>query len=362
MAPVLLKEIVNRRFFFIYSYSGILEKGVIMMWLSCDKENHGISIRKTGGFTIVELLVAMSISLIVMAAIFSTFKSQQDSYVVQSQVSVTQQNLRAALFMITRDIQMAGYFTDKVSGTYPFQVDGEVLDGVTIRPLMYARDNVSGITGVKKDTDILVIIKGSDTWRKLEAGEYATPGEAGAAYLSPINNPDEIDLNYISASGHNKFGFLAKKDLNRAEIFEVAAGGFEFPAGLIDNYSEDDIVGKVDVIIYKIEETDSGPTLRRKNLGTDTAWNTIAEDVDDLQFSYILNDGSEIDNPALSDIPKIRAVKVFLLARTDNKIRGYKDPNSYQMRNSVSPPDGGYKDGYMRRILSATVNARNLGL
>lgn len=326
---------------------------------SRDKINHGISIRKTGGFTIVELLVAMTISLIVMAAIFSTFKSQQDSYVVQSQVSVTQQNLRAALFMITRDIQMAGYFTDFVSGTYPFQTNGEILDGVTIRPLMYSKDNVTTIAGVKNNTDILVIIKGSGTFRELAAGEFATPGDETTASLS-LNSLD-TDLQYISASGHNKFGFLAKKDLNRAEIFEVAAGNnFEFPSGLLDNYSEGDFVGKVDVIIYRIEDTDSGPTLTRRNLGTDTAYNPIAEDVDNLQFSYILSDGTEkFDLNTLTDVPKIRAVKVFILARTDNKIRDYKDPNSYQLGNYSIPSTN---DGYMRRLLSATVTTRNIGL
>lgn len=333
------------------------------MWLSCDKKNNGISIRKTGGFTIVELLVAMAISLIVMAGIFSTFKSQQDSYVVQSQVSVTQQNLRAALFMITRDIQMAGYYTDMVSGTYPFQAPGEVLDGVTIRPLMYSKNDVSGITGVKDNTDILVIIKGNDTWRELTAGEYATPGDSSAAYLN-LNNLNDIDLSYVGASNHNKFGFLAKKDLNRAEIFEVDSGNnLVFPDGLIDNYSEEDIVGKVDVIIYKVDNSDPNrPTLKRKNLGTDADYNIIAEDVDNLQFSYVLNDGTEVPNlDTLSNIPKVRAVKVFILARTDNKIRGYKDPNTYQM-GSYAVPSADTNDGHMRRILSATVNARNLGL
>jgi type IV pilus assembly protein PilW len=61
------------------------------------------------GFTMTELLVAMAITAVVMAAVFSTYKSQQDSYVVQEQVAETQQNLRAALYMMSRDIRMAGY-------------------------------------------------------------------------------------------------------------------------------------------------------------------------------------------------------------------------------------------------------------
>ena len=61
------------------------------------------------GFTLVELIVAMAVTLVVMAAIFVTYKSQQDSYVSQEQVAEMQQNLRAAFYMMARDIWMAGY-------------------------------------------------------------------------------------------------------------------------------------------------------------------------------------------------------------------------------------------------------------
>jgi type IV pilus assembly protein PilW len=61
------------------------------------------------GFTLVELIVAMAIAGIVIGAIYSTYKSQQDSYVAQEQVAEMQQNLRAALYVIGRDIRMAGF-------------------------------------------------------------------------------------------------------------------------------------------------------------------------------------------------------------------------------------------------------------
>lgn len=65
--------------------------------------------RHQNGFTLVELIVAMAMTGIVMAAIYSTYKSQQDSYVAQEQVAEMQQNLRAALYMMARDIRMAGF-------------------------------------------------------------------------------------------------------------------------------------------------------------------------------------------------------------------------------------------------------------
>ena len=61
------------------------------------------------GFTLVELLVATAIFLVLMGAIFSTFRSQQQSYLVQEQVVAMQQNLRAGMLMMEKEIRMAGY-------------------------------------------------------------------------------------------------------------------------------------------------------------------------------------------------------------------------------------------------------------
>ena len=60
------------------------------------------------GFTLLELLVAMALSVIVMASIYSTYYSQQKSYIVQEQLAAMEQNLRAAMFYMERDIRMAG--------------------------------------------------------------------------------------------------------------------------------------------------------------------------------------------------------------------------------------------------------------
>ena len=64
---------------------------------------------KQQGFTLTELLVAMAMVGIVMAAVYSTYKSQQDTYVAQEQVAEMQQNLRASLYQMARDLRMAGF-------------------------------------------------------------------------------------------------------------------------------------------------------------------------------------------------------------------------------------------------------------
>ena len=64
---------------------------------------------KQRGFTLTELLVVLAMTGIVMAAVYSTYRSQQDSYVVQEQVVEMQQNLRAALFLLGKDLMAAGF-------------------------------------------------------------------------------------------------------------------------------------------------------------------------------------------------------------------------------------------------------------
>ena len=60
------------------------------------------------GFTLIELLVAMTVGLVVMAGVSMTFKSQQKSYLLQEQMAAMQQNLRAAMFHMERELRMAG--------------------------------------------------------------------------------------------------------------------------------------------------------------------------------------------------------------------------------------------------------------
>lgn len=60
------------------------------------------------GFTLIELMVTMVISLVVMAGIYFTYQSQQKSHDIQIQVAAMQQNLRAAMFYMEREIRMAG--------------------------------------------------------------------------------------------------------------------------------------------------------------------------------------------------------------------------------------------------------------
>jgi type IV pilus assembly protein PilW len=100
------------------------------------------------GFTMIELLVVMVLSLLVLDLIYATVRSQSRSYMVQEEVAVMQQNIRAGMFNMVREIQMAGCnpttfatagiiqanattirFTEDVTGATPLSApDGDVND------------------------------------------------------------------------------------------------------------------------------------------------------------------------------------------------------------------------------------------
>ena len=69
-------------------------------------KERGKSIR---GFSLVELVVAMAVAAIVLGALHSVFTYQRKSLALQDRSVEAQQNARAALQLMTRDIVMAGY-------------------------------------------------------------------------------------------------------------------------------------------------------------------------------------------------------------------------------------------------------------
>ncbi|MBA3013153.1 MAG: prepilin-type N-terminal cleavage/methylation domain-containing protein [Desulfobacula sp.] len=61
------------------------------------------------GFTLIELMVAMALVGIVIAGIISSYTGQQEAHLSQKQVVEMQQHIRAGLYIMAREIRMAGY-------------------------------------------------------------------------------------------------------------------------------------------------------------------------------------------------------------------------------------------------------------
>ena len=316
----------------------------------------GLPAGPMAGFTLIELLIAMALGLIVLAGLFRTFKVQQDSYLLQDQVSTMQQNLRGAMYVITRDLQMAGYYTnfDGNNITMDWNGDGTVdASEQNRRPLILARDN-------KNDPDEIVIVKASR-----EEGRPLTGGESAAG--TSINVGQDLDGQSgddLDTTG-KMYGVLVKNDLSRAELFHLRGGGtLERP--LNESYSGDasdpslsDRVHRADIVIYRVDKSNPArPCLVRRNLGNDNGFQTVAENIDNLQFRYQLVDGTWTNDPD-GDQARVRAVEVLLVARTASLQRGYRDTSSITFGDATIPAPN---DSYRRKTLNTMVKTRNVGL
>jgi type IV pilus assembly protein PilW len=67
-----------------------------------------ISLNDKRGFTLVELLVAVTISVIVLSGMYAAYQMQLRSNITQEAVVEMQQNIRGAMYFLERDIRMAG--------------------------------------------------------------------------------------------------------------------------------------------------------------------------------------------------------------------------------------------------------------
>jgi type IV pilus assembly protein PilW len=61
------------------------------------------------GFSLVELLVAMTVGLVVLGGVYGVSAIQNKTFSKQEMIAEMQQNTRAAMDMMSREIRMAGY-------------------------------------------------------------------------------------------------------------------------------------------------------------------------------------------------------------------------------------------------------------
>jgi prepilin-type N-terminal cleavage/methylation domain-containing protein len=65
-------------------------------------------VNRKRGFTLIELLLSVALGLMVLAALTSLFKSGMDATFIVTQRAELQQNMRAAIELLSKDISMAG--------------------------------------------------------------------------------------------------------------------------------------------------------------------------------------------------------------------------------------------------------------
>jgi type IV pilus assembly protein PilW len=61
------------------------------------------------GFTLIEMLIALAMSSVLLASMYSFYLGQKRAYDLREQVAEMQQNVRSGMALMAREIRMAGY-------------------------------------------------------------------------------------------------------------------------------------------------------------------------------------------------------------------------------------------------------------
>jgi type IV pilus assembly protein PilW len=140
------------------------------------------------GFTLVELMMAMTISAIVMSAVFSTYFAQQKSHRVQQQTAELQQNLRTAMYFIEREVRMAGCDPTERTGA------GIVTAQTSL--LRFTSD-INGNGTIESNEDITYSLYDSGADGDMDVGRAVRGGIRQPLAL----NIDALDFRYLDENG-----------------------------------------------------------------------------------------------------------------------------------------------------------------
>jgi len=145
----------------------------------------GADMRGEKGFTLAEMLVAMVVAGLVMTATYATYMTQTRAYKTNEEVTALQQNLRAAMYFLERDLRMAGY-NPTVSRTVRFGFT--TVDATTVTFTTDLNEN-----GVLDGTETITYShNATDNTLRRDAG-------AGAQILA--SNITEVTLSYFDENG-----------------------------------------------------------------------------------------------------------------------------------------------------------------
>jgi len=268
------------------------------------------------GFTLVELLVAMVISSIVMAAIYATYSAQLRSHVTQQKVVEMHQNARAAMFILEREIRLAGY--DPLGGDVP-QITTAQINAIT-----FTMDITGGESdGLDNDDD----------------GIFDEPGETDG------DTDDAFEqITYRLSNDLNDDGISDSMDCNlQRQYWDGAA----WQPNLATDPADANIAIDIDALNFVYLDADGNDLIDYS--GALTPPQVPAADLDD-----------------------IRSVQITIVARAGQNERqglpGKKLDTKVYMNQQDRPGDDwditlpAPNDKFRRIVLTADVKCRNLGL
>ena len=277
-------------------------------------------LRKNEGVTLIELLVAMAISAILIAAIYRTFISQQKTYTVQEQVVDMQQNVRVAINKMMREIRMAGF--------------GNVSDVLSLS------GGVNGFTqeitpGSNSFGNTITIVGGFKQIRRDNRDPILIASASG----------NQITLNYATDEfDGNAHRFICIGGIESNTVQSRSERILTLDEPLRYTHPPGTPIYKIHAITYGLRNNDDGVRVLFRDLYPNTVSSqrdTVAENIENLQFEYLDANGITTTNPG-----DIRMIRVTTTART----------------RMADPEFKGGAGGFRRRTIASNIHVRNMGL
>jgi type IV pilus assembly protein PilW len=278
-------------------------------------------------------MIAIAVGSIVLVVIYSTFQAQQKSVTAEHLGVEMQQNIRAAMSLMKREIRMAGYDpaasdgfdNDGTNGVDdPGESSGATITSAAGDFIQFTFDNNGN--GVTTDSDESLIYR-------FTTGDVDLDGIAddGAESLSRIDAGPDPDVTEVIAYDVQGIAFAYAFDDDGDGQLDTSPGGNVIWAMDTDDPPD----GLLDAVV---DTNDDGVI-----------------DITDTEGGVKLDPGFW---SAEVNVDRVRAVRIWILARTRIPIRGYSDTRTYV----VGAGRVNAADSFQRRLLVDTVNCRNMGL
>lgn len=328
------------------------------------------SLRRQRGFTMVELMVAMVISLILMAGIGQIYLSAKKSYSIQNSLAHQQQTARYVMEVISQDLRRAGYWGGNAApaeitgslgiatdnGTCPSGDDswGRMLD----RRLFGLNDsNNSGAT-----SNYSSCIPNTDYIRgDILVVRYTAPWIIGSTTTPAFEN-NRVYLRTGLFDGHVFKGANAADPENQINTAATPIGrDSELVAHayyISTSPGQPSCTGVTVPSLFRESLDDNGrPAAEEVAYGVDNLQVRYGID-DDISAADFDGDGSVdqyFDAQNVPDWSQVITARIWLLTRAECPETGYTNTNTYAMADQ----NYAVNDGFRRQLYQTTVNVRN---
>ena len=317
--------------------------------------------RFQAGFSVVELMIAMLLSMALAGAIISVFVNNSYSFKQDENIGRMQDDARFALREIAFDLSMAGHYADlHIPGSVSY--DGGLTIGADCGPSGQANwMYLATEAGTGNNLSIMAVDNATN----------ATVAAAHSCFISgelqegtdvvAIKRVAGAEANVLSANGaylrtNGTVGVLFSGIAPTAPPVVVAVPRADWAFRPSIYY------------IRQFANTpgDNIPTLCRKALsgaGPGMTTECLATGIENLQIEYGIDTSQDghpnvyMTSPTLTQMQDVVAARIFLISRTTEIDTRYVNNKTYSISNT---PDFVPGDNFHRRVFSTSVSIQNI--